>query len=265
MVTPDNPLLYCYTRNQRAKETRMARFKAIREKVKSQYPGDGVRVAEQVLARATNHTTDLAKFQDYVKTRAEHVLRAADDGAHPIQPPAPSTAPASWRQPVEAVWSEKAPLHRKLRLSAYLNQQQANTRLAKNLRNKFGSDAVLVMGNWSAPMSYYFEPIRDKGMRQKLQQHGFKVYLLDEHKTSKVCPTCCVGRLQAFKAIPNPRPFKRAAMPPVRCHGLLKCTNETCLAARATDTVNASPRSRLWNRDLAAVLNFRHILVGLRQ
>ncbi|KAJ1978378.1 hypothetical protein H4R35_001932 [Dimargaris xerosporica] len=69
--TPDNPLLYRYTRNQRAKETRMTRFKAIREKVKSQYPNDDIRAAEQVLAKATNHATDLAKFQDYVKIRAE--------------------------------------------------------------------------------------------------------------------------------------------------------------------------------------------------
>ncbi|KAJ1967832.1 hypothetical protein H4R35_006599, partial [Dimargaris xerosporica] len=69
--TPDNSLLYRCTRNQRAKETRMTRFKAIREKVKSQYPNDGIRAAEQVLAKVTNHTTDLAKLQDYVKIRAE--------------------------------------------------------------------------------------------------------------------------------------------------------------------------------------------------
>ncbi|KAJ1979826.1 hypothetical protein H4R35_001365 [Dimargaris xerosporica] len=120
--------------------------------------------------------------------------------------------------------------------------------LAKNLRNKFGNRTVLVMGNWSAPMSYYFEPIRGKGMHQKLQQHGFKVYLLDEYKASKACPTCCVSCLQAFKAIPNPR-----------------APNETYLAVMAIDTVNISPRPRLWNYDLAAVLNFQHILLGLRQ
>ncbi|KAJ2454654.1 hypothetical protein EV183_001402 [Coemansia sp. RSA 2336] len=34
------------------------------------------------------------------------------------------------------------PLHRKLRLSAYWNQQQADARLARNLRSKFGKDPL---------------------------------------------------------------------------------------------------------------------------
>ncbi|KAJ1982469.1 hypothetical protein H4R34_001706, partial [Dimargaris verticillata] len=53
-------------------------------------------------------------------------------------------------------------------------------------------------------------------------------------------------------------------MPTITCHGLLKCTNETCLATVATDSVGVSPYPRYWSRDLAAVLNFRHIPLGLR-
>ncbi|KAL4208088.1 hypothetical protein AB4K20DRAFT_1914567 [Rhizopus microsporus] len=51
----------------------------------------------------------------------------------------------------------------------------------------------------------------------------------------------------------NPRVFRRATMPMVKCHGLLRCQNNQC-----------SNDSKLWNRDLTAVLNFKHILTSLR-
>ncbi|KAJ2530506.1 hypothetical protein EV175_007293, partial [Coemansia sp. RSA 1933] len=71
------------------------------------------------------------------------------------------------------------PLHRKLCLSAYINQKQADARLVRNLCGKFGKGAVLIMGNWSVPIGQFHEPIRGKGMRKMLRQHGFQVYLLD--------------------------------------------------------------------------------------
>jgi len=39
---------------------------------------------------------------------------------------------------------------------------------------------------------------------------------------------------------------------PQRVHGLLECTNEDCVA-------ECNGRSKKWNRDLLAVLNFRRI------
>ncbi|KAK9703471.1 hypothetical protein K7432_010712, partial [Basidiobolus ranarum] len=38
------------------------------------------------------------------------------------------------------------------------------------------------------------------------------------------------------------------------------CTNQNCLKTTPTSSIR-----RLWNRDLAAVLNFRHILASLRE
>ncbi|KAI9228787.1 MAG: hypothetical protein DHS80DRAFT_1898, partial [Piptocephalis tieghemiana] len=64
-------------------------------------------------------------------------------------------------------------------LSAYINQRQADDRLARHLRETFGPDAVLVMGNWSSPHARYHEPIRGKGMREMLRKKGFQVYLVD--------------------------------------------------------------------------------------
>ncbi|KAG1146151.1 hypothetical protein G6F37_005445 [Rhizopus arrhizus] len=39
---------------------------------------------------------------------------------------------------------------RKMKLSSLTNQQQLDKRLVKKLREKFGDDAILIVGNWSA-------------------------------------------------------------------------------------------------------------------
>ncbi|KAI7905648.1 uncharacterized protein BX663DRAFT_500477 [Cokeromyces recurvatus] len=52
-------------------------------------------------------------------------------------------------------------------------------------------------------------------------------------------------------------------MPTVKCHDLLRCKNRNCLLANL-EQVKEIPR-KLWNRDMAAVLNFRKILMSLRE
>ncbi|KAJ2803502.1 hypothetical protein H4R20_002867, partial [Coemansia guatemalensis] len=157
---------------------------------------------------------------------------------------------------------ESHPLHQKLRLAAYWNNRQADDRLARNLHEKFGKDAVLVIGNWSANMARYHEPIRGKGWRDMLKRHGFTVYLLDEYRTSSICPVC-ESSLENFQWVCNPRPYQCNKSPSVKCHGLLRCQNENCLKSVAK--YEETTRLRKWNRDTAAVLNFRHILHGLRE
>ena len=108
---------------------------------------------------------------------------------------------------------------------------------------------MLILGDWSAPTVKYHEPIRNKGMIRMLKKNGFDVYLINEFKTSPVCPDC-EGALKKFCTVANPRPYRREKNPTVTCNGLLKCDNH-------------SP-AKLWNRDLAAVCNFRKILNELR-
>ncbi|CEP17562.1 hypothetical protein [Parasitella parasitica] len=111
------------------------------------------------------------------------------------------------------------------------------------------------LGDWSANMARFHEPIMGKGMRRMLKKEGFAMSLIDKYNTSSYCPTCKDGALETFKEVRNPRVFRRAKNPKVKCHGLLRCTNQNCL----------KPSSRLWNRDLAAVLNFRDIVFSHRQ
>ncbi|KAJ2701518.1 hypothetical protein FB645_004620, partial [Coemansia sp. IMI 203386] len=154
------------------------------------------------------------------------------------------------------------PLHRKLRLNAFINAKRADARLACTLRKKFGSDAVLIIGNWSAPRSRFHEPIRGVGMRRMLRQQGFEVYLLDQYLTLKTCPKCSQKSLENFRYARNPRPRKRSKYPTVRVHGLLRCASEACTKVFIRDG-EQTKWHRMWNRDLAAMLNFKTILEGL--
>jgi hypothetical protein len=110
---------------------------------------------------------------------------------------------------------------RKLKFSSKLYYKQNDAQLVKKMKNKFGSDSILVLGNWSAPHVRYQEPTRSKGLITMLKKNGFKVYLIDEFKTLSFCPEC-ESQLEKFKIIENPRPYQREKMPTVECHGLLR-------------------------------------------
>ncbi|ORE09667.1 hypothetical protein BCV72DRAFT_318892, partial [Rhizopus microsporus var. microsporus] len=100
------------------------------------------------------------------------------------------------------------PLFRKIRLSAYFNNQHANQNLIQGLRAKFREDAVLVMGNWSASHARYHEPIRNLGFQRLLKNHGFQVFLIGEYKVSRCCPTCHNESFHMFRRVPNSRPYQ---------------------------------------------------------
>ncbi|KAI9260413.1 hypothetical protein EDC94DRAFT_649047 [Helicostylum pulchrum] len=104
---------------------------------------------------------------------------------------------------------------------------------------KFGNDCILILGNWSAGHAKFQEPIR-----------GVQVYLLDEYKTSSICPSCD-QRFETFKDCINLRPYQRSKNPTVKCHGLLRCKNQQCLVDYKALT-EEDTKCRLWNRDLAA-------------
>ncbi|RCH83078.1 hypothetical protein CU098_001197, partial [Rhizopus stolonifer] len=144
---------------------------------------------------------------------------------------------------------------RRLKFVSKIYYDKCDLKLVKDLRRKFGNDPVLVVGDWSAPNAKFQEPTRNKGLLRYLKKNGFSIYIINEYKTSTYCPACKYSEMESFKEITNPRPFQRERFPKVLCHGLLRCKNEACLA---------NGKRRLFNRDTAAVLNFRFILTSLR-
>ncbi|KAG1132741.1 hypothetical protein G6F37_013339 [Rhizopus arrhizus] len=110
---------------------------------------------------------------------------------------------------------------RKLKFSSKFFFDQNDQKLVRSLKTKFGQDAVLVFGEWSAPNVKYQEPTRNKGLIRMLKKNGLVVYLINEYKTSSHCPTC-ENELEKFKTVPNPRPYQRKKKPDVLCNGLLR-------------------------------------------
>ncbi|CAO3697037.1 unnamed protein product [Rhizopus stolonifer] len=149
---------------------------------------------------------------------------------------------------------------RKMKFSNKMYYEKNDYNLVKRLRSKFGHDPILIIGDWSAPNTKYQEPTRSKGLVSMLRKNGFKVYCIGEFRTSSFCPDC-ENPLEKFKLINNSRPYQREKMPNVLCHSLLRCKNTNCLK-EYKGKVNA--KKKLWNRDLAATLNFKKILISLR-
>jgi hypothetical protein len=67
---------------------------------------------------------------------------------------------------------------RKLKFSSEPFDQN-DQKLVRSLKAKFGQDAVLVFGDWSAPNVKYQEPTGSKGLIRMLKKNGFVVYLMN--------------------------------------------------------------------------------------
>ena len=88
----------------------------------------------------------------------------------------------------------------------------------------------------------YKEATKGIGMRKIFRQNNYKVYLVDEFRTSCMCSICKteIGRCEKFQIRENPKPYKSGN---ILCHGLLKC--KTCCG--------------VWNRDVNSATNIYRI------
>jgi hypothetical protein len=201
-----NKMIYRYTSNQKAIETKFRKFRKLRNNLKR----DEVIAVELSLSHFKTSTVNKGRFVEYLQERAKviPVMKACYLN---------EDCPAEEDQRVGGFLP-----FGKMKLSSFINQQRADKRLAKKLRKKFGNDVILILGSWSAGNIKYHEPIRGVGMRRVLTKEGFQVYLLDEFRTSSLCPSCQNGKLKTFKKVQNPRPYQREKYPITDRHGLLR-------------------------------------------
>ncbi|KAJ2496149.1 hypothetical protein GGH96_006027 [Coemansia sp. RSA 1972] len=264
--TVDNKNVYRYTRNQQHCEMKQKKYQTIRKHVKKVDVVD-ITALEHTLKAGSFTKPDLALFEEYLAAQAKVEAELTDFHNETM-----------YRQR-DGTMTPMVPLHHKLRLLAYINQQRADQLLMNWLKKRFSQDAVFILGNWGAPMTKFHEPIHGKGWRTLLKCAGFDVYLIDEYLTSKTCPIC-EERISTFHKVKNPRPWMRTKRPMVKCYGLLGCQSQTCMEffdtyddergylGKQEDKKKGEEgrvKWRLWNRDLAAVLNFRKILFSLRE
>ncbi|KAG1047429.1 hypothetical protein G6F43_010119 [Rhizopus delemar] len=198
--TVENKMIYRYTSNQKAIETKSRKFRKLRNNLKRAE----VIAVELSLSHFKSSTANKDKFVEYLQERTKVIPFMKAYYLNEDRPVAEDQGASGFLP------------FRKMKLSSFINQQQADKRLAKKLRERFGNDAILILDNWSAGKS--------------------------------------------------PRPYQREKYPIADRHGLLRCKNQQCLKT-VTSTIEATdkvPLRRLWNRDMAATLNFRHILFSLR-
>jgi hypothetical protein len=101
-------------------------------------------------------------------------------------------------------------MFRNLRRRHDIGRQRDEAKLARMIRVKFGENSLIVLGNGSSKVAVLNHPSTlGVGLGLILKRLRFNVVLLDEFRTSKMCPLCRTGELKNFCNRPSPRPWLR--------------------------------------------------------
>jgi transposase-like protein len=95
--------------------------------------------------------------------------------------------------------------------------------LISNFKKIFGNpeDVVICIGDWEQKKQMKFkEPTLGIGMRTLFRKNNYKVFLVDEFRSSCKCSNCNGGLCEKFMVRKNPRPNKDDIR---LVHGLLRC------------------------------------------
>ena len=117
-------------------------------------------------------------------------------------------------------------LFRKLKLNRFTNTQKSELKMVNNFSKKFGSpeNTIFVMGDYDKG-NYHMkglEPVICKKFRRIFKNAGYKTYLVNEFRTSKLC-NCCNEELEHFLERPSQKPKLKKEGKTEICHGLLRC------------------------------------------
>jgi hypothetical protein len=219
-------LLYCvdsdsrdrnffrYTQNQRRKETKHKKYRNIILQLKDKK----VTKLETKMSKYNKKTLNYTKFKIYIKKKNKVNTKLCKFYENYI--------------------------FRKLKLNSYINRLKSEQRLIKRFKKIFGEpkDTIVCIGDWEQKRHRKFkEPTKGIGFRTMFRKNGFKVYLVDEFRTSCKCSNCEGGDCSKFKKIRNPKPDAKTNS--ILSHGLLLC-KKGC---------------GLWNRDENSARNIYRI------
>ncbi|TPX43590.1 hypothetical protein SeLEV6574_g04958 [Synchytrium endobioticum] len=200
-------ILYCqdrnsnsnlrYTSNQRAKETGSRHYRKQREALKSSH---GIDVIASNIP--THKTMDLQGYCRYL------IYKSATTVSGPRQ----------------AFYD--SPVHNRYRWKTFVNTQRSEGRLLRRMKEKYGSEFTVVMGDWSdaGRTARYQTSTKTVGWRRFFRRNRIACYLIDEFRTSKLCPDCD-STLEQFASRPSSRPWKRTQGAYERVHGLLDASS----------------------------------------
>jgi hypothetical protein len=166
-----------YTQNQRRLESRMKKYNKIIESInkKTKYNEKTVKELETLLSKFNSKTINYDKFKEYIieKNKLNKILYDH--------------------------YQQK--LFRKLKLNRFTNTQKSEAKMINNFKNKFGKsdNSIIVMGDYDKG-DYHMkgkEPVICKKFRRIFKNAGYKTYLVNEFRTSKLC-NCCHEEIEPF-------------------------------------------------------------------
>jgi transposase len=227
----DGSKFFRYTANQRRLETRKKKYMKINDKLKKETQVEGLNVKEweTQLSTESRYTMGFEEFKNYLRVKLPLYSK------------------------LEEYYYD--PLRRKLRWNTYINTQKSEAKMINNFKAKFGSDAIIAIGDFDQGSYHmkYKEPTKGKGLRKVLRQAGFQVLLVDEFRTSCKCHNCHQDT-EKFLYRENHKPQtkyqkeNKTYQEIIQVHGLLRCSS-------------ANGCGSLWNRDVNGCLNIRMLAV----
>ncbi|KAG1495071.1 hypothetical protein G6F47_003807 [Rhizopus delemar] len=129
--TVENKMIYRYTSNQKAIETKSRKFRKLRNNLKR----DKAIAVELSLSHFKSSTVNKDKFVEYLQRRTRVIPFMKAYYLNEDRPAAEDQGASGFLP------------FRKLKLSSFINQQQADKRLAKKLRERLRNDAILILDN----------------------------------------------------------------------------------------------------------------------
>jgi len=189
-----------YTQNQRRLETRTKKYNKIIEEVNNTnfINGKNIKEIESVLSSHNKKTCNYEKFKNYLIEKNKLNLLLFSH-------------------------YEKT-FFRKFKLNRYINTQKSESKMIKNFTKKFGepNDVVFIMGDYDKGSSNIggLEPTICKKFRKIFKNAGFRTYLVNEFRTSKLC-NCCHREISPFMIRQSHKPNDIKVNKKITINGLL--------------------------------------------
>ena len=189
-----------YTQNQRRLETRLKKYNKIIDKIskETKIENQSIKEIETTLSVLNSKTCNYEKFKNYCmeKNKINYKLYSHYEQR----------------------------LFRKLKLNRFTNTQKSEFKMVKNFQKKFGSpeNTIYISGDYDKG-SYHMkgiEPVICKKFRRIFKNAGYKTFLVNEFRTSKLC-NCCNEELEYFLERPSKKPKRKREIE--ICHGILRC------------------------------------------
>ena len=191
-----------YTQNQRRLETRLKKYNKIIDTVNKEtlIENKTIKEIETLLSEYNSKTCDYKKFKQYLieKNKINYQLYNHYEQT----------------------------FFRKFKLNRFTNTQKSESKMIKNFSNKFGEPdtTIFVMGDYDKG-DYHMkgkEPVICKKFRRIFRNAGYKTFLVNEFRTSKLCNECH-EELEKFleRLCRKPKQFKEGKTE--LCNGLLRC------------------------------------------